>query len=692
MANHPHNEPLNLMDRPNSEEAQHENLFEDVGKKVEGMSLGETANTEGNGDEDQGPKLVDEIESYCMNCGENGTTRLLLTKIPYFREIILMSFYCHYCHFKNSEIQSAGEIQERGSKYTLKLDHMDDFERQVVKSDTAIFRVEDLDIEIPAGRGQLTNVEGILIMVLKDLEADQPRRKRHEPELFAKVDAIVQPLIKMMHGVRFPFKISLDDPAGNAWIEPSPDDKDGNYVNTDYARSPEQNAALGLGNGVGKVEDTEEAAPAEAQDAAQEQEPVRDPNFDVDIVNGEPLIFHTDCPGCTKPCEVRMRMVDVPHFKQVVLISTACDHCGYRTSEVKTGGAIPDKGRQIILKVLEQVDLSRDVLKSETCTIFCPELKLEITPGTMSGRFTTVEGLLTQVHDTLYSRIFDAGGAGGDARDPERKQVWDNLFSNLQAAIKGEFKYQIALTDPLAASYVQNLCSPDEDPQLTILDYERSEEEEEELGLTDMRTELDDTGKYRNAVVQKAVMRAERLADDQDAKLLEREEAEKKSLDAKTVEQEVDASDAQSVNASETKDEGTLGGDGQFKGEESVLYIKQPSRAKPGFNSGPGSGLVKNQAEDSGAKEAHLGADPSSSSTKEHCEQCEHCKAKAANLANADSAAGSGSTKEESKAKAPGEVVPNAAPAEKDDYVVVEHDQIEDDWSEASTAIDRMVQ
>lgn len=603
-----------------------------------------------------------------------------------------MSFYCQYCHFKNSEIQSAGEIQERGSKYTLKLDHMDDFERQVVKSDTAIFRVEDLDIEIPPGRGQLTNVEGILIMVLKDLEAGQPRRKRHEPELFAKIDAIVQPLIKMMHGTRFPFRISLNDPAGNAWIEPSPDDKDGKYVRTDYARSPEENAALGLGNGESQVEETEQAAPAEAQNVTEEQGPARDPNFDVDIVHGEPLIFHTDCPGCTRPCEVRMRMVDVPHFKQVVLISTACDHCGYRTSEVKTGGAIPNKGRQIILKVLEQVDLSRDVLKSETCTMFCPELKLEITPGTMSGRFTTVEGLLTQVHDTLYSRIFDAGGAGGDSRDPERMQAWDNLFKNLQAAIKGEFKYQISLTDPLAASYIQNLCSPDEDPQLTILDYERSEEEEEELGLTDMRTELDDTGKYRNEVVNKAVMRAERLADEQDARLIEREEAEKKNPVSEKVEQVVDASEAKIVDVSEAKDEGKLGADEQFGGEESVLYIKQVSRAKSGVNTAAGSGPVEEQAVDSDAKQVQANAAPDSSSTKDPCEQCEHCKAKAAKQGKVDAAAGSGSTKEDSKAEATGKVVLNAVPAETEDYVVVEHDPIGDDWSEASTTIDRMAQ
>lgn len=447
---------------------------------------------------------------------------------------------------------------------------MDDFERQVVKSDTAIFRVEDLDIEIPAGRGQLTNVEGILAMVLKDLEADQPRRKREEPELFEKLDGIVQPLIKMMLGTGFPFKITLNDPAGNAWIEPSPEDRDGKYIHTDYARTMEQNAALGLGDGETQVENREAAAPTQTQGVAQRQGLSKDGSLDVNFIDGEPMVFDTACPGCSKPCEVRMQMVDIPHFKEVVIISTACDHCGYRTSEVKTGGAVPEKGRRIILKVLEQVDLARDVLKSETCTVFCPELKLEITPGTMSGRFTTVEGLLTQVHDTLYSKVFEVGGAGGDSMDPERKQAWDNLFKNLQAAIKGEFKYQIVLTDPLAGSYIQNLCTPDDDPQLTVLDYERSEEEEEELGLTDMRTEVDETGTYRKAAVDKTSTTVQRLVDGGDSKASTSESAagEKHVTDSGSLQQGVASSEAMGTTAPESEKEAKLKSNGALDGEK----------------------------------------------------------------------------------------------------------------------------
>ena len=48
---------------------------------------------------------VQEVESLCMNCHKNGVTRMLLTRIPYFREVIIMSFECPHCGFKNSEIQ-----------------------------------------------------------------------------------------------------------------------------------------------------------------------------------------------------------------------------------------------------------------------------------------------------------------------------------------------------------------------------------------------------------------------------------------------------------------------------------------------------------------------------------------------------------------------------------------------------------
>jgi hypothetical protein len=62
-------------------------------------------------DEPQSDRPIQEIESLCMQCREQGMTRLLLTAIPYFREVVLMSFHCQHCGASNNEIQSAGGVQ-----------------------------------------------------------------------------------------------------------------------------------------------------------------------------------------------------------------------------------------------------------------------------------------------------------------------------------------------------------------------------------------------------------------------------------------------------------------------------------------------------------------------------------------------------------------------------------------------------
>jgi zinc finger protein len=388
-----------------------------------------------------------------------------------------MSFFCPHCNFKNSEIQSAGEIQQKGARYELRLTALTDFARQVVKSDTCVVKFIELDIEVPAGRGQLTNVEGLLSMVLEDLELQQPQRKEQIPEVWAKIEEIIAKGRKMIAGESFPFRVSLDDPAGNSWIEPDQKDGVGKLLKTEYARTAEQNEALGLGSG------EEEAADAAGQPNAANLE-------DDDIIPNEVYSFPATCPGCNRHCVTHMKMVEIPHFKQVVIMSTVCEHCGYRSNEVKTGGEVPEKGKMITLKVEGPVDLARDILKSESCALECPELKLSVTPGTLGGRFTTVEGLLTQVRDDLHQQVFDVGDeTGGDSLPSEAKENWKAFFDGIDAAIKGERKFTVILKDPLASSYVQNLYLPDDDPQIQTEDYERTAEEEEDLGLTDMKVE-----------------------------------------------------------------------------------------------------------------------------------------------------------------------------------------------------------
>lgn len=419
-----------------------------------------------------------------------------------------MSFFCPHCNFKNSEIQSAGEIQQKGAKYELRLTSLPDFSRQIVKSDTCVVKFIELDLEVPAGRGQLTNVEGLLNMVLEDLAVAQEQRKTEMPEVYAKVEEILATGKSMLEGNSFPFRLSLDDPAGNSWIEPDHKDGVGKWSKVEYARTSEQNELLGLGDG----EDERAAQPV--------GQPTKADFEDEEIIPNEVYSFPATCPGCNKHCVTHMKMVDIPHFKQVVIMSTVCDHCGYRSNEVKTGGEVPEKGKKITLKVDGATDLARDILKSESCFLECPELNLSVNPGTLGGRFTTVEGLLTQVRDDLHSQIFDAGDDSGDGLESETKQRWKDFFDGLAEAIDGQKKFTIILKDPLASSYVQNLYLPEADPQIESEDYERTAEEEEDLGLTDMKVEgyTDEVGdeKKRLAEEQKAVAESSNVGDSKE--------------------------------------------------------------------------------------------------------------------------------------------------------------------------------
>jgi len=408
---------------------------------------------------------------------DQGMTRLLYFHIPHFREVLLSSFSCEHCGHEDKSVRPAGKIQEKGSKYTLRVDNEKDLQRQIVRNDTAVLRIEDLDLEMPTGGSELTNIEGTLLRISTELETGQASRKQQDLALYKALQPVVEKLQNMMHDRSTSFTISLDDPSGNSFIEPLPTDKAPKYTREDYLRSPSQNTQLGLS----------------AAEDPPDDPTTSDPPLDSEIVNDTVYTLHDTCPACTARCQVHVKKVEIPHFKEVMIFATNCDSCGYRTSDVKTGGAVPDRGRKITLKVLTIEDLSRDLLKSETCALSCPELGLHVEPGTLGGRFTTVEGILVQFRDQLWGTVFDAEGkgahvgmAGGDAMDTGTKKEWDAFFQKLASALKLEMAFTIVLEDPMANSYVQSFEDEGSDSQIQIEDYERTESEKEDLGLNDM--------------------------------------------------------------------------------------------------------------------------------------------------------------------------------------------------------------
>lgn len=473
-----------------------EDFFKPVGEVADEVTT-EQADVKKTGAEDAMGHPVQEIESLCMNCHENGTTRLLLTSIPYFREVVIMSFECPHCGFKNSEIQPASSIQELGAKYVMKVETKEDFNRQVIKSETASCKFVELDIEIPPKRGVLTTVEGLLEEMIEDLSSDQEERLRVNKTLHDQIATVIERVKSFINcdPNTVPLTFILDDPAGNSWIEYKPGEPQHKWSHQEYPRSDEQNVQVGIIT-QDQLEQrrreqlqalaNKERNTSEASNIQTTSDKFLSDSTDIENFNNEVQTFRATCPSCMAPCDTHMKPVNIPHFKEVIIMSTVCAHCGYKSNEVKTGGAIPEQGRRITLFCDDPSDLSRDILKSETCSLSVPELHLDIQEGTLGGRFTTLEGLLKQVYEELESRVFSQTS---DSMDEATKQNWLSFFDNLKEALAGKRKFTVIMEDPLAGSYIQNVYAPDADPNMKIEDYDRTDRQNEDLGLTDMKVD-----------------------------------------------------------------------------------------------------------------------------------------------------------------------------------------------------------
>merc|ERR1712130_365777 len=148
-----------------------------------------------------------EIESLCMACHENGKeqngkTTILMTKIPFFKEMIVMSFRCDDCGYRNNEVQSGGRVETNGVKVIAIVDGARDLNRQVVKSEHCTVKIPELDFEIPpqTQKGSLTTVEGLIQKAADGLRHTAELNAETNPEWAEAVQAFcaekLEPIVK----------------------------------------------------------------------------------------------------------------------------------------------------------------------------------------------------------------------------------------------------------------------------------------------------------------------------------------------------------------------------------------------------------------------------------------------------------------------------------------------------------------
>ena len=164
-----------------------------------------------------------------------------------------------------------------------------DLDRQMVKSEHCTVYIPEYQLQIPAGRGQFTTVEGIIQDTIRDLGHDQPLRKIQHPELAQQLDAVIDKLTVLIDDSQAlpAFTFKLDDPSGNSFLETRGGLTDPKWSKHDYDRSKEQNEALGL-------------APEEPKDSQYVE---------------EVMSFPGTCSLCGSELETLMKTVNIPHFK-----------------------------------------------------------------------------------------------------------------------------------------------------------------------------------------------------------------------------------------------------------------------------------------------------------------------------------------------------------------------------------------
>ena len=158
----------------------------------------------------------------------------------------------------------------------------------------------------------------------------------------------------------------------------------------------------------------------------------------------------------------------------------SCEQCGHKNTEIKQGGGLSDKGTKITFDVKCATDLNRDVFKSDTTFLCIPEVDLELQPGTLGSMYTTIEGLL----DKIITHLEDVNPFSKGDSNTNVKFI--NFIEKLKEIMAGGKPFTIVLDDPLSNCFIYNPNAPEDDPQIKIEVYERTWEQNEEIGINDM--------------------------------------------------------------------------------------------------------------------------------------------------------------------------------------------------------------
>eukprot|EP01015_Nassula_variabilis_P014176 TRINITY_DN2169_c0_g1_i2.p1 TRINITY_DN2169_c0_g1~~TRINITY_DN2169_c0_g1_i2.p1 ORF type:complete len:267 (-),score=67.86 TRINITY_DN2169_c0_g1_i2:103-903(-) len=185
----------------------------------------------------------------CHVCFRDGEQNMCIVTIPYFKELVIMSFLCENCGFKSTETKVGGEVSDKARKITLHVETLADLNRDLFKSDTAYVSIPEIGIELNAGTlgGVYTTVEGLLEKIESNLKDGVPFAGDSIDSNFrTKINELFDSISASRAGDK-KFTLIIDDPLDNSFIQnPVYPEADPSVEVEIYERTEEQKEELGL--------------------------------------------------------------------------------------------------------------------------------------------------------------------------------------------------------------------------------------------------------------------------------------------------------------------------------------------------------------------------------------------------------------------------------------------------------------
>ncbi|MFX1351199.1 MAG: ZPR1 zinc finger domain-containing protein [Promethearchaeota archaeon] len=153
------------------------------------------------------------------------------------------------------------------------------------------------------------------------------------------------------------------------------------------------------------------------------------------------------CPVCKEKELVYLTdQVSIPHFGSVLIITTRCQECLFKQSNILILDAKEPSRHSV--KVDRVTDLAIKVIRSSTGAIRIPEFGISMEPGTVAQAFiSNIEGILHRFKDAIEM----AKKWSEESSKTKRATLLANIIDE---AIEGKRTFTLIIEDPLGNSAI----------------------------------------------------------------------------------------------------------------------------------------------------------------------------------------------------------------------------------------------